>query len=70
MSVGTIFGILAVSIFALMLATSCIWAIVKVVAELAGCEDDTEEISSEAIAPEVVSAGYHANAELHPPCRT
>ena len=70
MSVGTVFGILAVSIFALMLATSCIWAIVKVVAEFAGCEDDPEDISSEAKKPEVVSAGYHANAELHPPCRT
>ena len=70
MSLGTIFGILAVSIFAMMLATACIWAIVKVVSEIAGCEDDPEDLFPEADKPGVVSAGYHANAEVHPPCRT
>ena len=43
MSISTIFGLFAVSLFALMIAIAVGWAIVKTVSEIAGCDDDPED---------------------------
>lgn len=70
MDLGTFCGIAALSCFALAVFFGVGWAVVKIVSEVADCDEDPESYLPEGDKPEVVNAGYHASAELHPPCRT